>query len=109
MVTLSSARTFLPNYAVTPGEFVREWLDDNGTTAAELARRLGVSRKHVSELLHAKVALTADMAVKLEGVTGVPARKWSNLEALYRADRARLSPPCPLQRGQVGDGGPDIG
>ena len=43
--------TTLHNYAVSPGDHIAEWLDDQGINAAELARRLDVTPKHVSELL----------------------------------------------------------
>ena len=83
--------TRLPDYAVPTGEFVKEWMDDNGINAADLARRLDVTPKHVSELLHGKVALSADVAVSLERVTGIPAEYWSRIEATYRADLVRLA------------------
>jgi len=80
----------LPDYAVPTGEFVREWMDDNGINAAELAVRLGVSRKHVSLLLRGQAALSHAVALQLERVTGLSARYWNNLESLYREDLARL-------------------
>jgi len=86
----------LPNYAVPTGEFIQEWMDDKGVTGADMARRLGVSAKHVSELLSGGVALTPAIAVALESVTGVPADHWSRMEALYRADLVRLAAEAEL-------------
>jgi len=88
-MTLIAQSTSLPDYAVPSGDFIQEWMDDNGITAAELARRLDVSRKHVSELLRGKVALSHGMALRLESVTGVPARNWNNIEAQFQEDRGR--------------------
>ncbi len=82
--------TAQPNYAVPTGDFIQEWLDEHGLNAAELSRRLGVSRKHVSELLRGMATLSHDLALALENVTGVPARRWNQIEALYQEDRARL-------------------
>ncbi len=79
-----------PNYIVTTGDFIAEWLEDAGVNAAELARRLGVTPKHVSELLSGKAPLSAHLALALERVTGVPARLWNMYEAGYREDLARL-------------------
>lgn len=76
--------TAAPDYAVAPGEYICEWMDDAGIKAAELSRRLDVSRKHVSELIHGKAPLSPTMARKLEAVTGVPARLWNLYEASYR-------------------------
>jgi len=79
-----------PNYAVPTGDYVAEWMDDNGVIAAELGRRLGVSRKHVSELLSGKAPLSRGLAISLQEVTSIPARIWNQYEALYREDLARI-------------------
>jgi len=83
--------TALPNYAVAPGEHIEEWLEEHGINAAELARRLDVTPKHVSELLSGKAPLSATIALGLERVTGIPARIWNSFEAGYREDLARLA------------------
>lgn len=88
--------TAQPNYAVSTGEFIQEWLDEHGLNAAELSRRLGVSRKHVSELLRGRVSLSQELALALETVTGVSARRWNQIEALYREDLARLAADAAL-------------
>lgn len=81
--------TATPNYIVTTGDFIAEWMEDEGINAAELARRLGSSRKHVSELLSGKAPLSHEVALDLERVTGVPARLWNLYESTYRGDLAR--------------------
>ena len=43
----------------------------------------------MSELLHGKAPLSHEMALKLEYVTGVPARIWNLHEAGYRETLAR--------------------
>ncbi|MCT2996640.1 ImmA/IrrE family metallo-endopeptidase [Propionibacterium freudenreichii] len=83
--------TTRPDYAVSPGDHIEEWLDDHGLNAAELARRLDVTPKHVSELLSGKAPLSATVALGLERVTGIPARIWNRFEAGYREDLARLA------------------
>lgn len=81
--------TQYPGYIVPTGDFIKEWMEDNDINGAELSRRLDVSRKHVSELLHGKAPLSHEMALKLEYVTGVPARIWNLHEAGYREALAR--------------------
>lgn len=57
-----------------PGAVLREdVLPELGITQATLASHLGVSRFTVSELLHEKRALTAEMAVRVSTVVGGPA------------------------------------
>lgn len=74
------------DYAIPPGETLRELLDEQGMTQRDFARRTDLSPKHVNQLLHGQVPLSADVAKRLEHVTGVPARMWNNLEANYRSD-----------------------
>lgn len=76
------------NYIVKTGDYIAEWMEDEGINAAELARRLDTSRKHVSELLSGKAPLSHPLALDLERVTGVPARIWNLYEAGYRSELA---------------------
>jgi HTH-type transcriptional regulator/antitoxin HigA len=78
------------DFAVPTGEYIEEWLEDEGITQAELARRLAVSRKHVSELVSGKAALSHPVALALEVTTGVPSRIWNQYESAYRDALARL-------------------
>jgi HTH-type transcriptional regulator/antitoxin HigA len=67
------------DYAVPPGETLRELLEEQGLSQRDLARRAGLSPKHVNKLLQGLVPLSADVAVRLERVTGTPARLWNAL------------------------------
>jgi HTH-type transcriptional regulator / antitoxin HigA len=78
------------DYATPPGETLRELLEERGMTQRELARRTGLSPKHVNRLLQGLVPLSPDVAQRLELVTGTPARLWNRLEANYRSDLERL-------------------
>ncbi|MGL5825359.1 MAG: ImmA/IrrE family metallo-endopeptidase, partial [Nocardioides sp.] len=60
------------------------WMEGEGINAAELARRLGATPKHVSELLSGKAPLSHAMSLALARVTGVPARIWNLYESGYR-------------------------
>lgn len=78
------------DYAVPPGETLRELLDEQGLNQRDLARRADLSPKHVNKLLQGLVPLSADVALRLERVTGTPARIWNRLEADYRSDLERI-------------------
>jgi len=79
-----------PNYAVAPGDYLQEWLDDTGTTQQQAADLLGCSRKLVNEIVNGRAPVTPDTATRLERVTGIPTRSWLVFEAGYRGDLARL-------------------
>lgn len=85
------ATSALLDYVVSPGEYIEEWLEDNRMSQAELGRRLGCSRKHVSQLVHGTSRLTTKEALRLDRVTGVPAKRWMQLEAHYQESKARLA------------------
>ena len=79
------------NYiAIAPGETIKEQLNNRGMSQKEFAIRMGMSEKHISHLINGKVELTVDMSIRLESVLGIPAKFWSNLEALYREQLARI-------------------
>jgi len=85
-----------PDYVVPTGDFIEEWMEEEGINTAELARRLDVSRKHISELLRGKAPLSHDMALRLENTTGVPARIWTLHETGYQAALARQAADAKL-------------
>lgn len=79
------------NYAVAPGAYLEEWIDDHGLSQQEVADMLGSSRKHVNEIINGRAPVTSETAIRLERVVGIPAAAWLRYEAAYRADRARLT------------------
>lgn len=82
---------YVPDYAVPPGETLKEILDDIPMTQVELARRMGRTPKMVNEIIAGKAPITSDTALLLEQVLEMPARLWNNLELNYREDLARIA------------------
>ncbi len=79
------------NYAVAPGEYLEEWIDEQGLSQQRVAELLGCSRKQVNEIVNGHAPITQDTAIRLERVVGIPADSWLRYEAAYRADLARLA------------------
>ena len=64
-----------------PGELLRlDVLPALEMTQTELARRLGVSRLSVSELLLGKRALSADMAIRIGRLTNTTPESWLRMQ-----------------------------
>lgn len=64
-----------------PGEILRlDVLPALDMTQTELAQRLGVSRLSVSELLHGKRAMSADMAMRIARLTGTTPESWLRMQ-----------------------------
>lgn len=76
--------------ATPPGATIKEQLTDRGMSQKEFASRMEMSEKHISRLINGEVQLTSDMALRLEMVLGLPARFWSNLEAIYREKLSKV-------------------
>lgn len=79
------------NYAVAPGEYLEEWIDDQGLSQQRVAELMGSSRKQVNEIVNGRAPITGDTAMRLERVVGIPAHSWLRYESAYRADLARIA------------------
>ena len=89
--------TFQPNYAIPPGDTLKETLESLGMKQSELAQRTGRPKKTINEIIKGKVAITPGTAIQLERVLGVPASFWNNLERNYQDTMARLREKEQLQ------------
>ena len=82
-------QSFRPSYISPPGETIADLLDDREMTQTELAKRLGVTLKHINQVVNGGASISAELALGLEKVFRVPAHFWLNRESLYQADIAR--------------------
>lgn len=85
-----------PNRKPThPGAIFREdVLPSLAITQTELAIRLGVSRLTVSELLHEKRGLSADLAIRIGKLTGTTPESWLRMQEacdLWLMSRSRAA------------------
>lgn len=87
----TTKNTYTPDYLVTPGEVLVDYLDSFGMTQAELATRTGMAKKTINEIIKGKSPLTPETSLKLERVLGRPAHFWNNLERQYQEERIRLA------------------
>ncbi len=97
MAVMASQHSFGPTYAVPPGETIGDLLEEHGMTQTELAKRLGVTLKHVNQVVNGGASISAELALGLEKVFRVPASFWLNRESLYQADLARQSETKELE------------
>ena len=67
-----------------PGLSVRyDCLEPLGLTVTEAARRLGVSRKQLSEIVNGRSGISPVMAIRLDKAFGGGAGTWYRLQAAY--------------------------
>jgi len=98
MNNIQTANKYVPDYLVTPGEVLEDYLGYAGITQAALADRTGLSKKTINEIVKAKSAITAETALKFERTLGRPAHFWSNLERQYQEDKVRLADKAQLEK-----------
>src|SRR5258708_39859736 len=86
----SSNRTRIePNADPHPGETVLEYLDFNGWSQSDLARRSGLTPKTISEICNEKAPITPPTALAFEKVFQRPAHFWLNLQRVFDEAQAR--------------------
>ena len=67
-----------------PGLSVRhDCLEPLGLTVTEAARRLGVSRKQLSDIVNGHAGISPEMAIRLDKAFGGGADTWLRLQAAY--------------------------
>ncbi len=67
-----------------PGEVLRDGVfTDSGITVLEFARRLGVTRVALSNVLNGKAGISANMAIRFAAALGGSAESWLHMQANY--------------------------
>jgi addiction module HigA family antidote len=69
--------------AIHPGEFLKEMLEELGTSQAEFARAIGVSSMRVSHVVNGTRPVTAELALLFGRAFGQSPQYWLNLQASY--------------------------
>lgn len=93
-----NAENFTPAVAIPPGETIKENMIYLGMIQEELAARLGITTKHLSNILNGNAPITYDTAIKLESVIGPSAEFWMELESNYQLNQIRLEKQDELSR-----------
>jgi len=57
---------------------MEEFIKPYGMTQTEIARRIGVSRKHISEIVNGRKGISTDMALRLSRLFGTSPELWLN-------------------------------
>ncbi len=87
---------YRPDYAIPPGETLREVTESLGMTQQELAIRTGLTVQSLNRIFNGGQPISYETADALELATGTPARFWNNLEARYRERLTALEKSASL-------------
>ena len=67
---------------IHPGEFLREdYMPELGLSVASLAKKLGVTRQTVNDIVREKRGLSPDMCLRLARLFGTTPQFWLNMQA----------------------------
>lgn len=81
---------FKPDYAVSPGETLREVMESLDMNQKKLAARTELTVQTINRIFKGEQPISYETANRLELSTNVPARIWNNLEAKYREQLFKL-------------------
>ena len=90
MVQMTNKYTFDPDYAVAPGETLRETMEALDMSQKELSIRTGITVQSLIRIFKGEQPISYETANRLELAVGVPASMWNNLEAQYREQLAKI-------------------
>ncbi|MDO5581032.1 MAG: HigA family addiction module antitoxin [Planctomycetia bacterium] len=79
-----------PDYATPPGALLLDVLEQWNMTQVELAKRLGLHKKTVNDIIKGTGPILMETALNLERVFGISANLWLNAENTYRIRKKRL-------------------
>lgn len=88
---------FDPDWVVSPGSCIREWIEEHGETIPVTARRCKIDRVTFEDIVNGTMPIDDHLALRIAVGTGTSARFWVNLERNYRdglaAGRKDVSDP----------------
>ena len=73
---------------IHPGEHLKEFLEELGISAYQLATSIGVQQTRISQILKGQRGITADTALRLSRYFGNSAEFWLNLQSHYELERS---------------------
>ncbi len=74
---------FNPDYAVPPGETLKEVLQDRGYSIYGFATEIGVGEEMLSAVIAGAARMPPSMSLECERVLGTPAVFWHKREKMY--------------------------
>ena len=89
---------YQPDYEVLPGDVLAYELELRGMIQQELAKRTGLTPKHIVSIIKGKSTITSETAIKFERALGMPADYWLNLESQYQEFQARVAEEVQLDK-----------
>ncbi|MEQ9299094.1 MAG: HigA family addiction module antitoxin [Cyclobacteriaceae bacterium] len=85
------ANDLLPGSSTHPGVLLREELSARDMKQIELAKKLGVAKNVMSEIVNGRRNISPELAVRLENALSIKAEFWMRYQTAYDIDKIRMS------------------
>ncbi|MDD3794146.1 MAG: HigA family addiction module antitoxin [Candidatus Gracilibacteria bacterium] len=92
---------FLPDWVIHPGVSLKDFLETFHISQKDLSNRIGMSEKHIVDIIKGVSPITPETALKLEKVFPkdiAPAIFWNNLQLNYDVDLAKIKENESLEK-----------
>lgn len=76
-------------YAIPVGEYIEDEMNARGVNQTEFASLLEMDKTKLNKILRGTQRLTAEIALKIEHVWGIPAHLFLDLQTQYDIDKAK--------------------
>ena len=76
---------------IHPGEHLAEIMDELGITHYRLAQTIGVPPIRIHDIVHYRLSITADTALRIGKALSMTPDFWLSLQSMYDLDKARAS------------------
>jgi len=76
--------------AIHPGELLLDELKALGISQVDFAKKVGMEKSQLNEVIKGKRGINAELAVMIEGVLGMSAQYWMNLQSTYEIDCVKV-------------------
>jgi HTH-type transcriptional regulator / antitoxin HigA len=84
---------FDPDYAIPPGETLKEIMEYMEISQRELSESTGLTVGSLNGIITGEQPITYETANILELATNIPAKMWNKLETNYRKQLAKIQEP----------------
>ncbi len=82
-------QNLVPKTPTHPGEILADELEARNITQKDFAKKIGMQKSQLNEIIKGKRSFNADLAVLLEDTLDVSATYWLNAQQGYDLDLAR--------------------
>lgn len=94
---------YKPDYAIHPGEYLEDILENRNITNRDFADRVGLTEKAVSQIVNGKALYSPETAIAFEKTLDIKAEIWLNLADTYQLFIAKSEERRRLESGETAE------